>query len=162
MKKEQWLPVKENSNYEVSDYGNVRNKKTKRILKQTIQNSGYCVVCLSSKSKQKSYTVHRLVMNAFNNNPNSRNLEIHHKDYNKLNNQLTNLEWTTKKQNLLYGSGPNELKILESMLCNQIKKALHEWYDQLLNVQISKECWTNDVVEYAVMSASEKYLKTKQ
>lgn len=151
---EEWLTTIENDNYEVSNLGNVRNKKTQRLLKQSIQNSGYSIVCLSNKGKQKTYTVHKLVMNAFDPRENYKELEVHHKDYNKLNNCLDNLEWTTKQQNLLYGSGPNELKILESLLCNQIKTALHKWYNQLLNVQISKECWTEEVVNNAIEQAT--------
>ena len=39
--KETWIAIKQNNNYEISNFGNVRNKKTQRILKPAISNKGY-------------------------------------------------------------------------------------------------------------------------
>jgi len=156
---EQWKQIKDYPNYEASDLGRIRNKKTKRIISAHIQNSGYTTVCLSNKGITKTLCVHRLVLTAFEPKDNANKLDVHHKDYDKTNNRLDNLEWTTRKQNLLYGTGPNELRILESILHNAIKKALHQWYDKLLNVKITKECWTEEVVNNAIEQANNLFLE---
>ena len=56
--------------YEISNYGNVKslsNNKSKKekLLKQRLSNCGYKIVCLSKNNKYKTYTVHRLLANAF-------------------------------------------------------------------------------------------------
>ena len=63
---EEWKQVSEYENYEVSSYGNVRNKKTGRILKPA-RNGGYLHVSLSSNKIQKSFTQIR-----FSRSPNMR------------------------------------------------------------------------------------------
>ena len=65
--------------------------------------SGYMVVCLHKNGRQRNHYVHRLVAEAFCDNKNGYN-EINHKDENKQNNQLTNLEWCTREYNLAYGT----------------------------------------------------------
>ena len=96
--KEEWLTIKHNNNYEVSNYGNVRNKKTKRILKTAISNKGYYLVALSNKCKSHSYTIHKLVMEHFNRCAFDGEV-INHIDHNKLNNNISNLEYITQKEN---------------------------------------------------------------
>lgn len=62
---------------------------------------GYYRVVLSKDSVRKKHLVHRLVLSSFN--PTSdKTLEVNHIDENKLNNNLSNLEWVTKRQNLNY------------------------------------------------------------
>ena len=56
---EKWITIKHNKNYEVSNQGNVRNKNTKRVLKQAISNKGYYLVALSNKGKRHTYTNHK-------------------------------------------------------------------------------------------------------
>jgi hypothetical protein len=98
---ELWNPIANYDNYEVSSFGNVRNKKTGKILKQTI-NSGYYCVGLSN-IKTKTYNVHRLVCEAFIQN-NENKQHVNHKDKNKLNNNLDNLEWMTPQENNIHRS----------------------------------------------------------
>lgn len=155
--KTQWLPIIGYDNYEVSNKGQVRNSKTLRVLKQSIQNSGYCIVSLSKKGKSKTYSVHRLVMEAFEPRPDANLYDVNHKDWNKMNNNLDNLEYTTRRDNILHGSGPNELRVLESMLTNAIKTSLHEWYNKLLTVRCTKETFTEKVVADAIQGAIEFY-----
>ena len=97
--KEIWLTIKHNDNYEISNLGNVRNKKTKRILKPAISNKGYYLVSLSRNCKQHTYTIHKLVMEHFNRCAFDYEV-INHKDHNKLNNTLENLEYITQKENV--------------------------------------------------------------
>ena len=101
--KEIWLTIKHNDNYEISNLGNVRNKKTKRILKPFTTSNNYLKVKLSKNNKQIDYFVHRLVAQAFIPNPNNYP-EVNHKDENKLNNALSNLEFLTHKENIHYGT----------------------------------------------------------
>ena len=61
-----WLTIKQNNNYEISNNGMVRNKKTGKQLKLGITHCGYYIVTLSHKNKPHSYAVHKLVMEHFN------------------------------------------------------------------------------------------------
>lgn len=97
---EKWLTIKYNSNYEVSNLGKIRNKKTKRILKPAISNKGYYMVALSNKCKSHTYTIHKLVMEHFNRCA-FDNEVINHIDGNKLNNNINNLEYTSQKDNCI-------------------------------------------------------------
>ena len=56
-------------NYEVSNFGTVRNKRTGRILKHNISDNGYCYTNLSKQGFVKKFKIHRLVANAFLQNP---------------------------------------------------------------------------------------------
>lgn len=160
MNTETWKTIVGYSNYEVSDKGQVRNKKTGRILKQAHQNTGYTIVSLRRDKKTKTYPIHRLVMEAFVPRPDADRLDVNHKDWDKTNNELSNLEWTTRSENLLHGSGPTELKVLESMLCNQLKAALHKWYYQLLSAKCTKQAFTDRVVAQAIEDATQFYNDT--
>lgn len=84
--------------------GGIRTRMFKgHIMNLTIHNvSGYVSMYLSKNGKKKRYLVHRLVAEAFI--PNPDNLpEINHKDENKVNNCVENLEWCTPKYNANYG-----------------------------------------------------------
>lgn len=98
--KEIWKPIK-NYNYEVSNLGNVRNIKTKRVLKPEYSNKGYACVQLIKNHKIKKFRIHRLVAKLFI--PNPDNLpEVNHKDEDKSNNCVENLEWCNKSYNVNY------------------------------------------------------------
>lgn len=109
---EVWKPVQGYEGiYEVSNLGRVRSLDrvaenrwgTTRPIPGTIRTiavkrEGYCFVNLFRKSKGKPMYVHRLVALAFL--PNPDNLpQVNHKDGDKLNNALTNLEWCSKSDN---------------------------------------------------------------
>lgn len=81
----------------VRSNGRVDNRSG-RVLKQKINRYGYGEVTLSSDGKRKTYLVHRLVAAAFIPNPENKQT-INHKDGNKLNNHVNNLEWATQKEN---------------------------------------------------------------
>ena len=102
-----WKDIKDyEGHYQVSNLGRVKSIKFGKeiILKQHINiKGGYYYVCLLKNGKHKNYYVHRLVAEAFI--PNSYNLpQVNHRDENKLNNNVDNLEWCTNEYNHNYGT----------------------------------------------------------
>ena len=97
MQKEVWKGVKEYPNIEVSNFGRLRNKKTNRILKQSVSEWGYKYVHLFNGHHANKY-VHKLVAEAFLPNP-EKKPQVNHIDGNKFNNNLENLEWVTYSEN---------------------------------------------------------------
>lgn len=86
------------SNYLVSDDGRIFNKKGHEI-KQRLNRDGYPTIFLWKNNKGTCYCVHRRVAIAFISNPENKPC-INHKDGNKANNNLDNLEWCTYSENL--------------------------------------------------------------
>ena len=85
--------------YQVSSWGRVRNAETGHVLNPYKNSKGYLKVGLSSgKRVMDKHRINRLVAKAFISNP--MNLpQVNHKDGNKENNSITNLEWTTDEIN---------------------------------------------------------------
>lgn len=88
-----------NNNGEIISY----SRKKPIIKKSTISKNGYCRVSLYKNKISKIYLIHRLVALVFLENPNNYS-QINHKDENKLNNNVDNLEWCDSKYNLNYGT----------------------------------------------------------
>ena len=98
---EEWKDI--NENYKVSSKGRIYSEKTKKILKPNKVGKGYLKVDLYYGGKRIVKLIHRLVAEAFikNNNP-SINTEINHKDNDKTNNNIENLEWCDRSYNNRY------------------------------------------------------------
>ena len=93
--------------YQVSNLGNVKNKNG-RLLKPQQRRHGYLSVWLYGKDhlrgrNGKAFSIHRIVAEAFLLNPNNL-LEVNHKDENKQNNCVDNLEWCSHKENSNHGT----------------------------------------------------------
>lgn len=88
-------------NYEVSDEGDVRNKKTSRILQPQYLTKGYLGVRLYNNGNGKTLKLHRLVALAFVDGY-FEGAQVNHKDGNKANNHYSNLEWCTNQENHLH------------------------------------------------------------
>ena len=99
---EEWRIVNNFENYEVSSLGNVRNNKTGRVLKLTCR-GGYLFTGLCQNSSSKTVPVHRLVALAFIDNPENKP-QVNHKDKNRSNNTISNLEWSTASENNIHRS----------------------------------------------------------
>ena len=84
-----WYKIPGQPNYEASDSGFIRRKDTKYVLKGTLVN-GYRMVNLSHSGISKAHMVHSLVKRACHGSP---QVVVHHKDGNKLNNHISNLEY---------------------------------------------------------------------
>lgn len=79
-------------------YKNTQRKRKEKILKG-INLNGYIRIGLLKNKKYKNFLVHRLVATTFIPNPNNFK-EINHKDGNKQNNEISNLEWCTRSENV--------------------------------------------------------------
>lgn len=100
--------------YQISNYGNIKSlertfeyigknqfgefktikKHKEMIIKQSINGNGYYQVCLRKENIKKNLLVHRLIAEAFIDNPDNKPT-INHIDGNRLNNSINNLEWAT-------------------------------------------------------------------
>ena len=88
--------------YQVSNFGRVWNVNNQKYLKPWISKGGYYLVNLMSKNgKIKHELIHRLVAIAFIDNP-CNYPQVNHKDEDKTNNCVDNLEWCSRQQNVLH------------------------------------------------------------
>lgn len=110
---EEWKPIRKYKGfYEVSNLGRVRSlprdtkfgqqrKLVKGQILKPIERNGYLYACLCKHNKRTRYAIHRLVADAFI--PNYDNLpQVNHRDENKANNRVENLEWCTADYNNRY------------------------------------------------------------
>jgi hypothetical protein len=101
--------------YQVSNLGRVKSNKRyiqhkhkleireEHLMALCNDKDGYKILVLKHNNKKKQYKVHRLVAEAFIPNPNNY-IEINHKDENKANNNVNNLEWCSHLHNIKYGT----------------------------------------------------------
>lgn len=121
--KEEWKNIPGYQDYQISNFGRVKSLEhtvyhqpsnkfpngrlvtyQERILKPSLESGGYYFVVLYNNKIKRSFRIHRLVAKLFI--PNPKNYEqVNHKDENKLNNHVSNLEWCTAKYNINYGTG---------------------------------------------------------
>ena len=122
MSNEIWKVIEDYPNYEVSTLGRIRNRETLKLMTPCKNKIGYMLVNLSaSDKKNKTPYVHRLVAKAFIENP--ENLpQVNHKDEDKTNNTVENLEWCSSRYNVNYGH--RKLKHLESWKANKANNML--------------------------------------
>lgn len=88
-------------------------------MKLTLEDKGYHIVCLHLNGKKKLTKVHRLVAQAFIPNPNNKP-QVNHKDLDKTNNNVDNLEWVTGYENYLHAVA-NGVSKPQKSLQKQIK-----------------------------------------
>lgn len=129
-----WKSIKDLKGYEVSSLGNVRSIDRSIIGKDGVKqhfkgniiskfkdSRGYIAVTLTYKNNYKRFLVHRLVAEAFIPNPNNYPC-INHKDENKSNNNVDNLEWCTVKYNNSYGDRIKRIRYKTSHIISQLDK----------------------------------------
>ena len=91
---EQWKKIEGYDNYKISNKGRVRNTTTKIILEGSVNNCGYVKIGLTKDKKMRLHQLHRLVAQAFVENPEHKEL-VRHIDEDNLNNDFSNLYWVS-------------------------------------------------------------------
>lgn len=149
-----WKTIEEFPNYEVSSLGNVRNKKTGRILKSSLA-KGYPQVILCQNGDKYSRRVHRLVATAFLPNPNNYP-DINHKDECKTHNNVDNLEWCDETYNIQYSG--YKLRTPHSRRGDLVKQYDHK--GNLLNeYKSTRDAWRETGIDYSAISKCCRGLK---
>lgn len=105
--REKWKPIKEDTKYEVSNNGRVRSWKKKgggvydapNIMRQSSDQKGYKRINFLINGRTANKKLHRLVAEAFIPNPGNKP-QVNHKDGDKSNNSVGNLEWVTNTENM--------------------------------------------------------------
>lgn len=147
---ELWKPVQNfETHYEVSTYGRVRTiartvnsairhngavQRQSRILKLNLKRNGYLVVDLCVGSVHKTALVHRLAAIAFLDNPDGKPV-VNHKNANKQDNRVENLEWVTVRENaqhaskngLLWSSNSKPIVCVETGMVFESSYKAAEW-----------------------------------
>jgi hypothetical protein len=128
MNKEIWKKINDFPYY-ISNLGRIKNNKN-HIMKTRVLKGGYEGLTLYNTNEKKFKSVHRLVAEAFIPNPENKET-VNHKDGNKLNNLLENLEWNTQSENVKHAFDTG-LKIMPS---NRIKPAVNARKKKILCVE---------------------------
>lgn len=123
---EEWKSIPCNAGYEASNTGKIRNAKTKREIKTAAAAKKYHVVALSGVQ----YPVHRLVAQTFLENPDNLPF-VNHKDSNKRNNHVDNLEWITNADNVKHAvaQGRAGREYMKNGVKVTYPDGKEEWYD---------------------------------
>lgn len=100
MLEEVWKIYPLNNKFSVSSFGKLKNSLTGKIYSQHKSKSGYMGFCTSNGKRKsyKLYRIHRMVAETFIPNPDNKPY-VNHKDGNKTNNNVSNLEWVTASEN---------------------------------------------------------------
>lgn len=145
--------------YQVSNFGNVKRLsgssrcKLDRVLTLKTKKSGYKFVCLSENGRYKYFHVHRLVALTFLTVVDGKHF-VNHKDMNKSNNHISNLEWVTAKENntharlnktfkMKYKVGINNKSSIQVCQKNTSGDILYLWESARLasiNYNVSQSC----------------------
>jgi hypothetical protein len=94
---ETWKVIKDYPNVEISTFGNIRNINTKKVY-AVHERNGYLAKSFYYDKQSKTINIHTLVAKTFIENPLNKPV-VNHKDGNRKNNNINNLEWTTIKEN---------------------------------------------------------------
>lgn len=122
MEDEIWKKIildEKETKYQVSNRGKVKNAKFNKLMSQFTNANGHVFCCLYENKKQYNPYVHRLVAEAFVDNPDPKNFDIvNHKDGNKSNNVVENLEWGNQSYNVKHayetvGNKGNQREIIQ-------------------------------------------------
>lgn len=98
-----WKKIEQYEEYEISTHGRVRSFKNgvELVMSQSVHYKGYRTLYLYKEGIRKKFFIHRLVAVAFIPNPEDKPI-VNHKDLDKGNNLLANLEWVDESQNQMH------------------------------------------------------------
>ena len=125
--------------YSVTSCGKVWSHISNRFMKQKADKDGYLVVNLHKGNEQKTHRVHRLIAAAFLPNP-TRLPQVNHRDENRKNNNLHNLEWCTHDYNQRYGTHREKLSVARSkqVYCVELDKVFRSAKDAAEKLGLDK------------------------
>lgn len=92
---------KEYFEYEISDLGRIRNRKTQKVLKPYMKHNGYLAIDLFINKTKFKYRVNRLVAHVWLGYAPEAGYECHHINSNRIDNRVCNLAWVTHKENIM-------------------------------------------------------------
>lgn len=122
---ELWLSVSNFPNYSVSSFGRVYSHYKNRVMKldRRAATGGYIYAgfVTGGKPKTKNKSVHRLVMETFCPSPNMYKLQVNHRDFNRQNNRLDNLEWVTSSENSMYSHAAGRFEQRNKIVSDAIR-----------------------------------------
>lgn len=124
MLREIWRDIKGYGGlYQVSNFGKIYSNNTHSLAKPYRNNKGYLKIDLCKDGKRKKFFVHRIVAETFIANPNNYP-QVNHKDEDKTNNNVSNLEFCDCKYNIGYGTGRERAaeKVRKSVFCIELNK----------------------------------------
>lgn len=116
-----WKDIEEHPGYKISNFGNILNVKKMKKLKPCVNSSGYKKIVLHGTNVY----IHRLVAETFIPNPCSLP-EVNHKDGNKWNNTVENLEWVNKSENALHAFQKG-LRTIDGYTRYRVAKTSHKF-----------------------------------
>lgn len=174
MEQEKWLPVKGYEGfYEVSNMGNVRSVDRRcngkrqgsskmckgKVLNQITNYQGYKRVNLSVNQNRKAFFVHRLVADAFVENPNKFRF-VNHKDENKGNNKSENLEWCTCVYNVNYGTRNQKVSTgMQNKRCKEVV-GINDITGETIRFRSLGDAQRNGFSKYCIWAVINKYPQT--
>ena len=129
---EEWRVINKFPKYEVSSTGKIRKTSNNRLIYLKDHTAGYKQVVIQVNGKKHYLYVHRLVAEAFIPNPYGCPY-INHKDEDKSNNNVSNLEWCTPKYNANYGTCKERMGLAHKKKIRQYTKDgvfIREWDSQ--------------------------------
>ena len=166
--KEEWRDIKGyEGKYQISNLGrvkslNYKHTKKEKILSNVPDTEGYLLVSLYKSGKKKPFRIHKLVAIHFIPNPNNLP-EINHKDEDKTNNGVSNLEWCSIEYNLNYGTRNKRIseKLKGREFTEEHKKKISEKMKDSKNPKARKvQCITTGRKFGCIKEAGEYYKLT--
>ena len=122
-----------NTNYIVYEDGRIYSKRKNKFLTPKVNWDGYHRLQIHNKGKVKMIGWHRIVAETFLSKPSEKHNVVNHKDGNKTNNNVNNLEWVTQKQNIKHAwdkglsTNTNHSKYTEFVVLDVINNVKNEY-----------------------------------
>ena len=142
---EWWLQLKDFPDYDVSNEGRIRNRRSGRILKPQQNDRGYEQISIRKNNKYHNQRVHRLVADTFFDGDHE-GYDVNHIDGNKRNNHISNLEFCTRQENIRHAFDTGLKKPSRQMRVRV--KETGKIYESLRECERSTGCSETEISKY--------------